>query len=310
MKLLSIFSFFGIAHVITAYNNSIIRGINWYGHETELGKFTCSWQHPTEYYLEKLKDMGFNSLRIPFSHQYVRNGDFSSLDHFFNIVGNYNMTVILDFHRVHNQAQSPVPTDGISKEEFWDSWTTIANRYKDHKELTGLELFNEYQLSDITYWNDFMKETILHIEERIPQRFEYIVNGYQWGGKLTGITLEDLPIKDRVKYSIHKYIFSGNSAPSDWDVSFGSYPEKTIVTEWGFRTPDEGEDQTWWGKMFIDYLKKRDIRNTYFWCLSHSGDTKALLYDDCENVNWEKLKIIQTLWEDEEKKTRMLRGTV
>ena len=307
MRLFSFFSLFGIAHAITSYNSSIIRGINFYGHETELGKFTCSWQHPTEYYLEKLQQMGFNSLRIPFSYQYIQNGDFSSLDHFFNIVGNYNMTVVLDFHRINNHAQSPVPTDGISQEQFGDAWVTIANRYKDHKELVALELFNEYQGSDANYYNDIMKKTILHIEERIPQRFEYVVGGHSWGGNLAGITLEDLPIKDRIKYSIHKYIFSGNSVPSDWDISFGSYPDKVQVTEWGFRTPDEGEDQTWWGRMFIDYLKKRNIRNTYFWCLSHSGDTRALFYDDCQTVNWEKLKIIQTLWQDEEK--RMLRGS-
>lgn len=306
MRLFSFFSLFGIAHAITSYNSSIIRGISFYGHETELGKFTCSWQHPTEYYLEKLQSMGFNSLRIPFSYQYIQNGDFSSLDHFFNIVGNYNMTVVLDFHRINNHAQSPVPTDGISQEQFWDAWVSIANRYKDHKELVALELFNEYQQSDAQYWNDFMKKTILHIEERIPQRFEYICNGHSWGGSLAGMTLEDLPIKDRVKYSIHKYIFSNPSVPSNWDISFGSYPEKVQVTEWGFRTPDEGEDQTWWGHMFIDYLKKRDIRNTYFWTVANSQDTKSLFLDDCQTVNWEKLKIIQTLWQDEKK--RMLRG--
>jgi hypothetical protein len=300
----------GVAHAITSssYNPNITRGLNWYGHETELGKFTCSWQHPTEYYLEKLQDMGFNSLRIPFSYQYVKNNDFSSLDHFFGIVGNYNMTVILDFHRINNHAQSPVPTDGISQEEFWDAWVKIADRYKNRPELVALELFNEYQQNDVSYWNNFMKQTILHIEERIPQRFDYIVNGYNWGGNLADMTLEDLPIKDRVKYSIHKYIFSGNSVPSDWDKSFGSYPEKTIVSEFGFKTASEGEDQTWWGKMFIDYLKKRNIKDTYFWCLSHSGDTHALFMDNCEDVNWEKLKIIQTLWQEEEK--RMLRGSV
>lgn len=307
MRLLSIFSFFGIAHAITTYHSSIIRGINWYGHETERGAFTCTWQHPQEYYLEKLQDMGFNSIRVPFSNQYVRNGDFSSLDHFFNIIGNYNMTVILDFHRVNNYAQSPVPTDGISQDEYWSTWVTIADRYKDKKELVALELFNEYQQADPTYWNNLMKQTILHIEEKLPQRYKYIVNGHSWGGSLAGVSLEDLAIKDRIEYSIHKYIFSGNSVPSDWDMSFGSYPNKTIITEWGFRTPDEGEDQTWWAHMFIDYLKKRGIRNSYFWCLSHSSDTKSLWYDNCEDINSMKLNIIRTLWEGEEKRRKMLR---
>lgn len=308
MRLFSIFSLLGVAHAITSsFNPSIIRGISWYGHETDTGKFTCTWQHPQEYYLEKLRDMGFNSLRVPFSYQYVKNGDFSDLDHFFDIVGNYNMTVMLDFHRINNYAQSPVPTDGISQEQFWDAWITIADRYKNRPELVALELFNEYQQSDPSYWNNFMKQTILHIEDRIPQRYNYVINGYNWGGNLAGISVEDLPMKDRVTYSIHKYRFSGNSVPSDWDMSFGSYPEKIMVSEWGFRTQSEGEDETWWGKMFIDYLKKRDIKNTYFWCLSHSTDTHALFFDNCEEANWEKLNIVQTLWQQDQK--RLLRGT-
>jgi aryl-phospho-beta-D-glucosidase BglC (GH1 family) len=306
MRLFSFFSLLGIAHAITS---SPIHGLSWFGHETDTGKFTCTWQHPQEYYLEKLQDMGFNSLRVPFSYQYVKNGDFSDLDHFFDIVGNYNMSVVLDFHRINNYAQSPVPTDGISQEEFWDAWVKIADRYKNRNELIALELFNEEQypgtLDNIEYWNNFMKQTIFHIEDRIPQRFDYIVNGHSWGGSLVGISLEDLPIKDRIMYSIHKYIFSSNSVPADWDVSFGDYPDQVIVTEWGFRTPDEGEDQTGWARIFINYLKQNHIKNTYFWCLSHSADTKALFYDNCEDVNWEKLKILKTLWEDDEK--RMLR---
>lgn len=300
MRLFTIFfSFLGTAHAMT-------RGINWYGHEVD-GRFTCSWAHPTEYYIDTLANLGFNSMRIPFSYQYVRNGDFSSLDHFFDVVENYNMTVILDFHRVNNNAQSPVPTDGISQEDYWDAWTTIADRYQNRKELVALELFNEYQGSDADYWNNFMKQTVLHLENYFPQRFDYYINGHSWGGSLRGISLEDLPIRERIKYTIHKYIFSGNSVPADWDVSFGSYPEKTLVTEWGFRTADEGEDQTWWAHSFIDYLKRRDIRDTYFWTLAYSDDTKALFYDNCQDINWQKFNIIKTLWEDE-RNNRFLRG--
>lgn len=294
MRLLSFFSFFSYAHAIT-------RGINWYGHETELGKFSCSWAHDTEHYLDKLSGIGFNSLRIPFSYQYVRNGDFSSMDHFFDVVPRYNMTVVLDFHRVHNYAQSPVPTDGISKEEYWDAWSVIANRYKDRKELVALELFNEYQGGDAGYWNDLMGQTVSHLESKFPNRFDYYINGMNWGSNLAGISLENLPTANRTRYTIHRYIFNSNN---DWDTQFGPHADKVLVTEWGFRTPDEGEDQTGWARSFIDYLKKRNIRDTYFWTLSHSSDTKALFYDDCENINWNKFNIIKTLWEDKRRLRR------
>lgn len=294
--MLSLFSFFGTAQ-------AIIRGISFYGHETDLKTFSLSWFHPTEYYVDKIANLGFNSFRIPFSYQYVKNNDFSSLDSFFNSVENYNMTVVLDFHRVNNYAQSPVPTDGITEQEYWDAWVKIAGRYQHRKELVALELFNEYQYNDADYWNDIMRRTAMHLEKHFPERFQYYINGMNWGGNLKGIDLEDLPFKDRIRYTIHKYIFSGNSVPADWDISFGSYPHKTIVTEFGFK---DQADELAWGRTFTDYLKKHNIRDSYFWVLGVSGDTGGIVKDnDGETVEWSKYNILKKYWEEEK---RMLRG--
>lgn len=295
MRVLSFFSFFGTAQ-------AIIRGISFYGHETDLQTFSLSWFHPTEYYVDKMANLGFNSFRIPFSYQYVKNGDFSSLDRFFNSVEKHNMTVVLDFHRVNNYAQSPIPTDGISEQEYWDAWVAIADRYKNRKELVALELFNEYQYNDANYWNDIMRRTAIHLEGHFPERFQYYINGMNWGGNLRGIDLEDLPFKDRIRYTIHKYIFSGNSVPSDWDISFGAHPNKTIVTEFGFK---DQPDQLEWGRTFTDYLKKHNIRDSYFWVLGISGDTGGIVKDnDGETVEWSKYNILKTYWDEK----RMLRG--
>lgn len=297
--LFSFFGFFNVAHGIT-------KGINIYGLETSLGDFACRWVHPIDYYITTMHDLGFDSLRVPFSYEYVRKGDFTMMDKMFDSAHANNMTVVLDFHRVYNSGQSPVPTDGISELDYWNAWEIIAGRYQYHKELVALELFNEYQGSDAHYWNNIMKNVITYLEGKFPKRFMYWVGGTNWGGSLAGISLEDHPIKDRIRYTIHKYIFSGNSVPADWDISFGSYPEKTIVTEWGFKNQD---DQKAWAKTFVEYLKKRGVTSTYYWCLAISGDTGGLWKDDCQTIEWEKYDILKTLW-DENIKHKMLRSSI
>lgn len=296
MRLLTYFSLIGCAH-------AIVRGINLFGLETQNKDFMCSWVHGIEYYVDIVYSMGFNSFRIPFSYQYVHDGDFSKMDRLFDSVRGKNITVVLDFHRINNNAQSPVPTDGISEQDYWNALTIVADRYKDRKELTGLDLFNEYQGTDVKFWNGFLEKTVLTLEKKFPNRFNYYLGGTNWGGSLTGINLEHLPFKERLYYTIHKYIFSGNSVPSNWDQTFPLKneipPERISVGEWGFRTVDEGEDQTWWAQMFVDYLWSRNITNTYFWCLSQSGDTKSLFYDNCQDINWTKYNFIRSqMWKD------------
>lgn len=296
MRLLAFLSLVGCAH-------AIVRGINLFGLETENRDFMCSWVHGIEHYVNILDGMGFNSFRIPFSYQYVREADFSKMDKLFDSVKDRNITILLDFHRINNMAQSPTPTDGITEQDYWNAWHTMADRYKDRPELVGLDLFNEYQGRNVTYWNDMMERTMLTMEENFPGRFRYYVGGTNWGGSLAGINLEHLPFRDRIYYIIHKYIFSGNSVPSDWDISFPNQKhipaERIAVGEWGFRTADEGEDQMWWAKMFVDYLWTKNVTSTYFWCMSQSGDTKSLFYDNCLDVNWTKYNFIRHhMWKD------------
>ena len=48
----------------------LIKGYNFYGLETPLRDFTCSWKHPVSYYIDQLEQFGFNSIRVPFSKQW------------------------------------------------------------------------------------------------------------------------------------------------------------------------------------------------------------------------------------------------
>jgi len=279
----------------------MIRGMNYYGLETTSRDFVCGWVHRPSYYLEKLDYLGFNSIRLPFSLQYVNEGNFEKMDEFFDALSKYgNMTVVLDMHRVFSSHQGPTPTEnGVSLDEFIDGWTRIAKRYQNNTQLIGLDIFNEYQGTDVGYWNDILHQILVRLEDVFPNRFLYFVGGTRWGGDLRNINLEDLPFNKRIRYTIHKYSFStlGNSMEADWDWSFGEFrdiPHKVSVGEWGFKT--QNWDQKNWGTNFVNYLIQHNVRDTYFWTIAHSGDTDGLWFDDCENINIEKYNFIKAIW--------------
>lgn len=292
MRLFSFISILGIANAIT-------KGINIYGLETEGRNFVCSWVHPVEYYIDEVHRLGFNSLRIPFAYQWVNEGDFSKMDDMFRAVQKYpDMKVLLDFHRIYNTRQSYSPTDGISLDDFKNAWVRVLERYQHIPNLKAVDIFNEYQGGDAGYWNWLLHDVVQHIENKFPGRFTFSVGGVNWGGNIHDINLEDLPFRDRIQYTIHRYHFSGGAEVWDWDYSFGPFRNKVNVGEWGFKT--ENENEKGWAWKFISYLKERGIRNTFFWTIAHSGDTGGLWWDDCQNINWEKYNIIKTLWEGNE----------
>lgn len=266
-----------------------IRGMNFYGIETPLGDTTCSWKNPLSYYLDFLYNEGFNSMRLPFSYEYVLDSNLHSLDNFVNYATFKNMTVLLDFHRVHTHYQSGNPFDDISIQEFTDCWIKLLDRYVDNKNVYGLGLFNEYQGIDGKYWSEIMKQVIEKIEITQPKdRWIYLVGGTQWGGNLEDINLENKPYSDRIRYEIHKYHFSGKP-PEDWDKTFGKFKNKVIIGEWSINRDE-------WDDMFINYLLKHNITDNYYWTISNSYDTINIWKDDCITVNMDVLEKIKKLW--------------
>jgi len=285
----------------------VIQGINFYGLETPSEDLVCSWQNPPSYYLHQLNGLGFNSIRLPFSYEWATKGDFSKMDAFFDTARSLNMSIVLDMHRVWSSHQGPNPTEGISLDQFIQQWTHVISRYESRAELTGIDVFNEDQGTDAEEWNGVLRQITTAIESAFPNRFSFFCGGTRWGGDISGINIEDVPFHDRVIYTIHKYSFSSSSNyQQDWDYSFGPFahiPGKVSVGEFGWK--QDQPDQVQWAQQFIQYLKRRDIRNDYFWTLALSGDTSGLYQDDCQTFQWDKFNLLKVLWE-----TRSLRGMV
>jgi hypothetical protein len=282
-----------------------LRAINLFGLETELAfqcGLSCCWVKPNDYYIDKVADMGFNSIRLPFSAEYIKNGNLTLMDQIIQKTEERNLDVILDYHRTWSGHQGDWYETNL--DDFLDVWDIVLTRYNHYQNVKYVDLYNEFQQpntpENVKFWNNIMTQAILHIEDKYPYRYNYFVGGTNWGGNLNGIKVNvPADVDNRVAYTIHKYKFSvQGDYLHDYEISFGGYSgDKLFVGEFGWIQSDETQRQ--WGKMFLDYLKSKGIKNTALWCLSwFSGDTQGVLKQNCLDVEEEKLKMLKDFWGD------------
>ena len=278
--------------------NSLIKGINWFGFETEYKNLMCTWTNDIEWNIKKIKELDFNYIRLPFSLEFVNDGNWEEMDNFFNIAYQYDIDVVLDFHRLHSTHQSFRPYDNhFTFDDFLDTWRIILDRYKSYSNLKGVDIFNEYQGNNVVEWNNLSRQIVSFIESQFPERFDFYVGGVRWGGNLYGVKLDDLPYNDRITYTIHKYWFSDGIDEEAWAATFDKENHKLIsVGEWGYKT-DGTEFEKIFAIEFVDWLKDNNIRDTFFWTWTYnSGDTGGILKEDCTTVDYEKIRLLHNLW--------------
>ena len=257
----------------------------------------CSWKNDINWNIAKMKELGFDTIRLPFCLQYVLENDWKNMDAVFETAKNYDMNIVLDFHRLHNSHQSPKPYDNIySFDDFKNGWITILDRYDDYDNLIAVDIFNEYQGLNYNELNGLYSDTIQHIESIFPNRFTYYIGGTEWGSRLGGVIVEGVE-QDRIEYTIHKYHFNSDGDwEQNWQWSFDLANHQNLnVGEWGFISENPNERK--WADKFVSWLKTNDIQNSFFWCWSpNSGDTKGILKDDCESIDATKMFLLNKLW--------------
>lgn len=277
--------------------------MNFYGLETEAKDLVCSWQHDPIWYLRKLKyDMFVNTIRLPFSHKYVVAGNWTTMDNIMAACESLDVRVILDYHRVYDTHQSPVPEDGITRKEFIRTWLEVIQRYPS---AFGVGVFNEIQEEGIfNYTISLHHDVISSIESVIPDRYHYFLGCPGWGGNCTH--MGDLPsilgpIWNRTYIEVHKYSFTSPLGVSDWETTI---PRDIDSNHWFIGEIGWKDTETQWAETFIAYLKSRGIYNVCAWTIANSYDTDGWWHDDCETFIWEKAELITRLWAGD----RKLRG--
>jgi endoglucanase len=281
------------AQIVDSTNHPVrITGINWFGMETSTYAPHGLWARSMTSYLDQIKSLGYNTLRVPFASQMLDPGstpngiDFGKnpalvglspvqvLDRLVAEAGARGLKIILDRHRPDSNAQSALWYTAQYSEQRWiDDWKMLAQRYKNDPTVIGVDLHNEphgaatwgsgdpatdWRLAAQKAGNAVLSVNphLLIIVEGVEQADG---TGYWWGGNLhaAGAKPVTLNVPNQLVYSIHDYPASIAAQP--W-FSDGSYPNNLPGVwddRWGYLVKN-GTAPVLIGELGTKYQTKTD----------------------------------------------------
>jgi endoglucanase len=177
------FSQTGVQNYLTASGNKLIdkrgqtvylSGINWFGFETGNMFPHGIWSRDMKSVLKQVKDLGFNTIRIPWCNQMLNAGSTIKINSYgtdpysgvspmnevegtktkpielLDIIVDWcqanNMKIILDNHSKKTDGflnEGLWYTDGYDEARWITDWVFLANRYKGKSAMIGCDLKNE-----------------------------------------------------------------------------------------------------------------------------------------------------------------------
>lgn len=157
--------------ILDAAGNEVrFSGVNFSGFESTNYALHGTWGgigRNWKTYLDQIKSLGFNLIRLPFSGDiftpgrmpqnvdYSVNSDLQGkstmefLDLFVSECGLRGIRIILDYHRIQAGATPEnglwyLPGSGIYTEQYWiNNWKALVGRYVGNPTVVGCDLFNE-----------------------------------------------------------------------------------------------------------------------------------------------------------------------
>lgn len=262
-----------------------IRCVNFYGIETERKSPVCDWIHEPKWYLQKLVDgYGLNTVRLPYSREYVISNDFKKLDSFIQTCVEMKLKVILDYHRTFSTHQGKTPTEGITLGQFLDTHLTLLQRYQD--KIWGVSVFNEIQINDTAYTDNVNHMVVKAVESQFPGRYIYFLGCADWGHLCEGITVPR-GLENRTFIDVHQYAFTDNKT-----TRITAFPQNIPASNYFVGEVGATAQDMPWLKEFLLYLEQRGIANICFWTIAHSHDTGGLWKDDCSTIETEKIELL------------------
>lgn len=245
-----------------------IAGVNWFGMET--GTFAPHGLHTRSLtsMMDQMKELGFNTIRLPFSDQLLDIGRNSPggidynlnpelrglsglalLDKIVDYAGTIGMRIILDHHR-SSAGDGPNGSglwyDGTYGEARWiENWKMLGQHYAGNPTVIGADLANEPH--GAATWggggaNDWAAAATRagNAIQSVNPDWLIIVEGtggnYWWGGDLSGVASNPvtLGIANHVVYSPHDYPSSVYGQPWFNAADFPNNLEKVFTDHWGY----------------------------------------------------------------------------
>ncbi len=150
--------------IVDAANRPILlRGVNWFGMESESQIPHGLWLRDYKEMLAQIKSLGYNLIRLPYSVKALQgtsvNGvnfelgsnhglqgktPIEAMDLIVQEAGRQGLLILLDCHRLNNDR---IPElwygDGFTEADWINTWIMLAERYKNQPNVIGADLKNE-----------------------------------------------------------------------------------------------------------------------------------------------------------------------
>jgi len=294
-----------------------LKGINWFGYETQCTILGGLEYHELDYYLDMLQRLKYNALRVPFGYETILNWEQapvgaclsdsnqwlagmsvrSTMHVLFQKAMERHMVILLDFHTIAYEVTQYPWSDQITTDIVLNTWKEVVWEFARYVNLLGIDIKNEPHGSiNWPVWAAFVTQFIAFVKAECPPfKGLFFVGGIQesssvWGGGFTSMdhSFETLLPDSQVVFSPHVYGYSirGDVALQDTyqtlDTWFGfllqRYPNPVVLGEIGGWAIDE--DRVW-HHLLESYLIHHDIRDFFYWCLNtDSRDTGGLVGRD------------------------------
>lgn len=327
----------------------LLRGINWFGMEVSTHAPHGLWVRDYKQMLAHIKSLGYNLIRLPYSVEALKSSHIHGVD--FTIGANaelhgktplevmdlivqearkQGLLILLDSHCLKDGIISEVwYGDGFTEEDWIDTWTLLAERYKNQPNIIGADLKNEphgraswgtedpstdWRLAVQKAGNKILEANpdwlivVEGIEKNVPNQKQH---GYFWGANLEGVREYPVHLQNNRKlvYSPHEYggssvsWFQDSAFPNNlykrWEIGFnyintlGIAP--ILVGEFGGYHVDSKSKEGIWQRKFVDYIAKKKLSFAY-WCWNpNSKGTGGVLQDDWQTVNDSKQALLSKI---------------
>ncbi|QRM33457.1 cellulase family glycosylhydrolase (plasmid) [Microvirga sp. VF16] len=258
--------------IVDASGNGVkIAGVNWFGLESN--RYAPDGLHARNYkdMMQQMADLGFNTIRLPFSDQLFEAGstpngiDFGEnpdlagltglqiMDKIVAYAGQIGLKIILDHHRSSAGAGANANGlwyEGAYTEQKWiANWTMLARHYAGNPTVTGADLHNEphgpatWGGNAATDWAAAAERAGNAVLAANPHWLIFVEGieaynnqSYWWGGNLMGV--KDRPIEldvpGRLVYSAHDYPNSIYAQPWFNDPAFPANLPSKFDQMWGY----------------------------------------------------------------------------
>ncbi len=232
----------------------ILRGVSWFGMETETHAPHGLWARDYKEIIAQIRATGFNLVRLPWSVNAIRSttvsgidysqggnrelqglGPLEVLDRLVVEMNRQGLLVLLDCHRLDD---TQIPElwygNGFTENDWFEAWRTMARRYRQAPNVIGADIKNEPHgkaswgtddpATDFRLAAERCGNVILEIAphwlivvEGVEKNVPgQLLPGHWWGGNLEGVRKFPvrLAVKNRVVYSPHEYGPGVN--PAEW----------------------------------------------------------------------------------------------